>query len=419
LLLAVFWFVITLIKAKPYKEIPNTTISLEELSKIWMPYNQSVQDVPISSENIDMLFDLDNKKEDNQQEAQGTGENNNGSKKQENALDFSLVSPVKDFWTTYIQPYKNEISNQGVGPVIQELILQLEKYGQNPSVVIDNRDSESVELVSVRDNLAQVSLREHSYHVCAFMIDIVKETYRDYNNLIPKAIVTSLAHDIGKIPEYRVSGVYNAYDHPLVSAGKLAEIFAGHDVFWAKQVIQSVKEHHIASKDQWTILLKRADRQAREMELLKFTSQYEIKPFESWFNVDTFLEELKNYINVTQMNKWEAFSYNGVVYCRPELIFSIAKKMCRDAKVLDLAFVYESEKETVFRLVVSALRKENCIPDVLGQGYSRKFEIKTKVGMVKSIKYVLTPIVSEKLITPEIEGRKQGLLEIISAVIPL
>lgn len=408
------------------KRLPEITISLEELAQIWLPYNEMVKNVPTSDEDIEKLFyDLEettSKTEDVKQSSSEKTETadatDKSQKHQENISIIESIGPLKELWAYCIQPYRQEIQDQGVSPVIQELINIIEKHGQNPSIVIDNRDSEAIELVSVRDNLAQVTLKEHTYHVCIKMIDIVKEAYKDYNNLMPKAIVTSLAHDIGKIPELRVSGLYNTYDHPLVSAGKLAEIFAGHDIFWAKQAIQSVKEHHLATKDQWTALLKQADRRARETELLKYTSQYEIKTFESWFSVDVFLKELEGYINVTQTNKWEAFSFQGLIYCKPELLYTIARKMCREAKVLDLMFIYESEKESVFRLIVNTLRGENLIPDIIGQGhYARRFEIKTKVGMVKNMKFTLTPIKADRFNIADIEHRKQGFLEVINAVV--
>ncbi len=460
--------------------LPEVSISLEELSQIWMPYNKNVEPAPTSEENIEELFEeikedgtvvsipgsniaatpvsataintvsspvpqttatpatqMENTPVSAPGEAEQTGgegpgmdqsvatetpqqetktQPQAGKKPQGIALPDS-VGLLKEFWAKCVLPYKQEIQEQGMGPVIQELVNLIEKHGQSPSVVTDNRDTESTELVSVRDNLSQVSLKEHTYHVCMKMIDLVKETYKDYQNLMPKALVTCLAHDIGKIAALRETGAYNTYDHPLVGASKLAEIFSGHDVFWAKQAIQSVKDHHIASKDQWTALLKQADREARQTELLRFTSQYEIKPFDAWFSVDRFLKELEGYINVTQTNKWEAFSFQGLVYCKPDLLYSIAKKMCREAKVLDLMFVYESDKESVFRLVVNALRKEGLIPDMIGQGhYARRFEIKTKVGIAKSAKFMLTPIKAERFNMAEIEARKQGFLEIISAV---
>ncbi|HGJ67339.1 TPA: hypothetical protein ENS27_18410 [bacterium] len=154
------------------KRLPEMTISLEELAQIWLPYNETVKNVPTSDEDIEKLFgDLEettSKTEDSEQassEKTETADATDKTQKQQDEISIiESIGPLKEFWAYCIQPYKQEIQEQGVSPVIQELINLIEKHGQNPSIVIDNRDSEAVELVSVRDNLAQVTLKEHTYH---------------------------------------------------------------------------------------------------------------------------------------------------------------------------------------------------------------------------------------------------------------
>ena len=157
---------------------------------------------------------------------------------------------LSSFLDDCINPYEKTIETQGVLSVVQSLIDIMEKHGSVPSVVMDARDDESLSLVSVRDNLVKISLKDHTYSVTRNMIALLKEEYRDYENLIPKAIIVSLAHDLGKIPELRESGLYNTSKHPLISASKLDELFVGmDDVFWRKDAVEVVREHHISTNN--------------------------------------------------------------------------------------------------------------------------------------------------------------------------
>jgi hypothetical protein len=218
---------------------------------------------------------------------------------------------LSSFLDDCINPYEKTIETQGVLSVVQSLIDIMEKHGSVPSVVMDAGDDESLSLVSVRDNLVKISLKDHTYSVTRNMIALLKEEYRDYENLIPKAIIVSLAHDLGKIPELRESRLYNTSEHPLISASKLDELFVGmDDVFWRKDAVEVVREHHISTNNQFTNLLKAADRKAREMELIIFSSGYEIKPFKAWFDADEFLKMLEPDINTAKNGKNKHKGYN-------------------------------------------------------------------------------------------------------------
>ncbi len=271
---------------------------------------------------------------------------------------------LDDFIRDFIAPYKNVFDSQNVFDVLKQVIEILHKHGHNPSIVLDNKDQEAVSLVSVKDNLAKTSLKDHSCLVGIILVNKIKETYAQYENIMPKAIIAALAHDIGKIPELRLTGVYNTKEHPLVSANKLNELFFGNPVFWAKDVIKAISEHHISSTgDQFTQLLQQADRQARQQELLKYSKDFSIKPFREWFRADDFLKMIEPYINVSQSgNKWQAFTFKGVIYCRPDYIYDTVKKMCRENKVLDLSFAYEAEKENVLKMIINELANRKLHP---------------------------------------------------------
>ncbi len=75
--------------------------------------------------------------------------------------------------------------------------------------------------------LTKITLKDHSYTVANNIVEIVRETL-NYENLVPRAIITALAHDLGKIPEYSESGSYcNTHEHTLIGTAKLKELASG------------------------------------------------------------------------------------------------------------------------------------------------------------------------------------------------
>jgi len=90
-----------------------------------------------------------------------------------------LVGPLKVFWEQCIRPYRANFEAQGVWDIAEELIELIEQHGHVPSVVLDNKDTESMDLLSVRDNLAKVSLKEHTYSVALHIVEIVKDQYQE------------------------------------------------------------------------------------------------------------------------------------------------------------------------------------------------------------------------------------------------
>ncbi|MCX5814111.1 MAG: HD domain-containing protein, partial [Proteobacteria bacterium] len=274
-------------------------------------------------------------------------------------------------------------------------------------------------LRSVKDYLNNVSLEEHTYSVTRNLISILKEDNADYELSVPKALITGLAHDIGKIPEYVESGKYNTLNHSTISADKLAELLTDVDVFWKKDAIAAVKEHHASSKDQFTNLLKEADRRAREMELVRFTSGYDIIPFKEWFSVDEFIRRMLPDINIAKDQvKHKVFSFKGVIYARHTYLYELARNICNDKMVIDLMFVYKSEQEAATRLVVNLLKESGFIMDTLHRNKSFQSFI-IKIAGRKDKKEHLTPIKPDKRFDmAEIEKRKMGYLETIDDVAP-
>lgn len=382
-------------------EAQQIEVSLEELASIWLKKEEVVQESVKEVEKQVEEIKQDNK----------------------TVSVSQSVSMLQKYYDELIRPYEHLFVQQKVDDVLRKIIDMLDKHGNVPSVVIDVKDNESVDIITVRENLAQVSLMEHTFNVVRNMISIVKQNYSDPDNFIPQSVIVALAHDIGKIPELRLSGVYNSYDHQVVSANWLAEQFIGKDVWWAQQAVVAVRDHHYKSKDTLTQLLKQADMQARQTELVSYTKQYEIKSFEQWFNLNVFLNDyLEKEINVSERGKVEAFTFKGIVYVKPDLIYKLAKKYMFDLRLIDAIFLYESEKEEVIKRIVQLIRQNGLLFNAIGEGYfSRKFLIKYKHQQAKQ-NWILVAMYIEpfKDRLEEIERRKSGtFLELIDSITPV
>jgi hypothetical protein len=400
---------------RPAEEEKKITITLADLSAIWTKYNDTYEAINIA-ESKDNIAPLYGEKQETNDETAKESE----VRDPDSDISSPAVGPIKFFWESCITPYEHVFQRQGVADVVKTLVEIIEKYGNCPSVSTNKKDSESADLFSVKDNLAQVPLKDHTYAVAYNLVEEVKTAYNDYENLIPKAVVAGLAHDIGKIPEFRDSRAYNTSEHHLISALKLNEILAGKELYWLKHVIKAVEEHHICSNDEFTILLKKADKMARQTELMKFTKEYSIMNFGDWFNTETFYREMEPKINYSPVyGKWDAFTFRGIIYCKPDFIYNTLQKLCKEAKALDLSFIYKSEKENALRKVVNKLREADLVPGLLAPNQiARKFEIKWKMG--SPFKNILIPLKIANFYDMEkIEARKTDFMQMLERVTPV
>jgi hypothetical protein len=335
------------------------------------------------------------------------------------SLPPAIIATTKSFWDECVAPYLKVIEVQGARSVVEDLMRLIEEQGHHPSVAAGVEDAESADLYSVKDSLAKVSIKDHSFSVVRIMVDMARQGYADSESMTPLVIVTGLAHDIGKIPEYRLTGIYNTHEHALVSMNKLQELFTGLAIPWQRAALAAVRDHHSRSNDQFTALLKAADQKARSYELVQSLKGYELLPFERWFDAGRFLREyVRPGVNVAQTNKWQAFTLKGCVFVRPEFLYEAAKKMCREMRVLEVGFVYETEQDGMIRRIVTRLREGGHIHEMLPQGRSSLyFELKTSVGGGRKVKAALTPLTGDAFDNLEMEKRKTDFLSILDDVV--
>jgi len=408
-------------------------ISLEDLSGIWLRYNEDLDSVELAAK-----MDADKKHTKaisglygSDSDADTSDEGNAVDKIKKDSADEneniqevavfsagtvktkSLSAFVKD-----MSPFFNEFEKQNAFELFVALVKELDAHSDCPSIVISNDDQESVDLYSVRDNLRNITLVDHTVRVAREMLIAAGNTYVGYIEKIPQVTVIALAHDIGKIPERYDTGGYNTHEHANVSVSRLLELYkkVGKEILWFPDAERAVRGHHLPSaKDQLTCVLKVADKEARKGELHSFTSQFKEIPTEEWFDVDKFIEKIAYSVNDLRNGKWKAFSFRGLVYCSSELVYKVAKKMCAEAKALDLTFVYESEEENALHRIVGILKDKDYVADVLLPGRSIvRISIKSPTGHRK---FNVVPLRGDRFKDyGQLEGRKFGYLESIKEV---
>jgi hypothetical protein len=332
---------------------------------------------------------------------------------------------VRDF----IVPYQGILETQGVLKPLLRMADVLEEYGQCPSVVLEakTQDEEAADLISIRETLAQVTLKDHTHRVTKHGIEGLLATYKDPEPLIPKMLVACLGHDFGKIPGFRQSGIYSMRDHPAISVVKVREIFEGQDVFWLDEVCQVIQTHHRYVKDGVATLLKHADGQAREEEVAMVSQSYEIKKWDDWFAVPLFLAMVEPLINVTpgksrtvagRNTEWAAYTHKGVVYCQTTALYRVVKDLAKQLKVVDIHLLRQSDREYVLRTLAASLQKAGVLADTIGEGYyGRKYNVRLRNQQQLGV-YCL-PIVEAVFQTKpsDLEQRKSGFFGFIEDVV--
>jgi hypothetical protein len=333
---------------------------------------------------------------------------------------------VRDF----IVPYRGILEAQGVLVPVLRMVDVLEEYGQCPSVVLEakTQDEEAGDLVSIRDTLAKVTLKDHTHRVTKHGIEGLLATYKDPDPLIPKMLVACLGHDFGKIPAFRQSGIYSMRDHPAISVVKVKEMFEGQDVFWLDEVCQVIQSHHRHVKDGFATLLKQADGQAREEEVAMVSQSYEIKKWDDWFAVPRFLGMLEPLINVTtgkgrtvavpRNGEWVAFTHQGVVYGQTTALYRVVKDVAKQVKVVDIHLLRQSDREQVMRTLAASLQKAGVLADTIGEGYyGRKYTVRLKNQQQLGV-YCLPIVEAAFQAKPSaLEQRKSGFLGFIEEVV--
>ena len=398
----------------------NITITLEELSVIWLKYNKpyqiptapSIAATPIPAEGVT-------------EAAPGAPDVAGVPSPLDTPAHVPAPPPSTpaapalasaNFIRSVVDPYAKICIQQKALDGIYRLIELLDSEGGCPSIVIKSKDKSESDLESFRDILAKVTLRAHSHRTAMTGIEYLKKSYRDYQNLIPKMIVCALGHDIGKIPSFREGDRYSKHDHPIISADKVRELFTGTNEKWLDDALNVIRDHHRKSNEQFTCLLQRADAKARELEVAEAGMGFVAKEWDEWFDAKAILEIIKPEINVLQTgNKWKAFSFGGIVYCHADLFFEAAKKLAAMQKIVDLYLHSLREKDHCIRKVVDGLRITGAVSSEIGHEYTGRL-YNVEMGQFGNRQQRLTPLKCEAFEKLPSDIDKDGFFHSIKGV---
>jgi len=328
---------------------------------------------------------------------------------------------VRDF----VMPYQGILETQKVlGPILT-MIDVLEEYGQCPSVVLETKtqDEEAGDLYSIRDTLAQVTLRDHTHRVTKHGVAALLAAYKDPEPLIPKMLMACMGHDLGKIPAFRSSGIYTMRDHPGISVMKIREYCEKLDLFWLDEVCEAVQGHHRHMKDTFASLLKEADGRAREEEVAVVTQTMEVKTWDSWFSVADFLSMIEPMINMgvgehAKKGEWVGVSMHGVVYCQTKALYGVVKELARQKRIVDIHLLRLSDRDQVLCRLAESLGQAGVLTDSIGEGFAGR-RYKLRLTTKKEFPIYAVPILeaSFKVTPSELEQRKTGFFKLIDEVL--
>jgi len=366
-------------------------------------------------------------------------------------------SETKAFYEEFIAPCEGVIGQKALKTIV-EILRLLDQEGSCPSVVSD--ESWSDEEANIYSALEKVSLRDHSFNTARNMLEILRREYSDFEMVIGKGLIAALGHDLGKIPRLR-RAFYSTGDHPINSAMVVSNL--AKDLPYREELVKAVRSHHETTNDLFTLLLKEADRRAREEEIaeskLLCTSetQEESEPAEpprsseaennesappdptdlSWLDLDDLLSRIEPYINryVDRSGNildetpptgeiWWAFSMkDGLVYVMPSLISRIVGQIAREKGLSPFAYSLARDKEfqrKVEKAVASRLIEKGYIPDLIHEGYSGARFVVSFSGKKKDMVGFYLPVRAEAfgIGVGKLEARKEGVLMGIQKVRP-
>lgn len=240
-------------------------VALEEIAKIWLENEAYLE---VAKEKV---------KEEVKREVK------------EERLQTQIIVPEfnmqrsKDLFNEYVvknQEYFDEYSIR----IIIDLIRFLEKFKDNPSVVsLFKDDFEYKQMTkdmvisgySSYDILREVDIYTHTFNVVDKSIEILKaEKGDEYRLSLSRAIISALAHDLGKIEKFKevLSSIslelFKKAPHYVISKSIFLELYPDYE--YKNEIVEAIENHHSSYKKSNNYFLKlliQADKEARKKEI--------------------------------------------------------------------------------------------------------------------------------------------------------
>lgn len=393
------------------KQIPEIQVKIEDLANyIWLKHNDELaktyyeiiekteqtptQELPQTQLIENISTDLTNSLPDH------TTSPLDSQIIQQHTVSFSDQT-VREIYKEFVQPFEIYYKEQNALNIVLKGLSLLDKHGNCSSLTsVSPKDSEYLDteledLNLYKDILAKVSLKDHTYHVVSISFQLLKEKFSEYQINVPRIITAALFHDIGKIPELWLSSGRKA--HNYVSANVLHSIAkeVNSSPFWLDQVAQIIRDHHLpTTKDPFVRILQEADKKARVLELSQSLSQYNIIPFDNWFSIDEFLNDLAKEVNNDKHGvKWLAFSFKDVIYLKPDGLYDLVEIQRNRKKAISEEFIWQKreEKMKIILKIVNLLNSKEILVEGLIDPKTNKipkFKIYRKDGRTYSMSLI-------------------------------
>ena len=354
--------------------------------------------------------------------------------------------------------------------VCVQILRLLDREGGCPSVVDVQGDVEGNWDENTYQLLGRTTLLDHSLNVAEQVLQLLSDA--DDWHVIPDTMIAALGHDLGKLESMR-GYLYSLGEHPLAAGRCLDRITELKQLRRKDEIRQAIKLHHKRPQGLIAKTLKKADQKARQIELenaaakvdekaittieeketpapkqqdgnrrAAWKTQEEIynetgranfgKPksetpqlmdISGWFDADSFLEELKPYINKMFGRRFMAFSMSdGHVYFQTKVLEDVARKMAEQAGNMEVTTMGQRDESmrSVLLTIVNHLRQDH---DVIARGlikdnfFGGYFDVTRKIG--KPMKGYYTPFHAEAFGSiAEMEQNKPKMLRDIQSVKP-
>ncbi len=321
------------------------------------------------------------------------------------------------YWDRCFYRYREIWGKYNLYDIGYTLFHALMLYGDCPSVTINERyDREASDYATIKHFF--LDLRFHVFFTIDYILDILRQENSFSSDLsIVFMLLVAFAHDIGKI--YANDARFRRMDHPKISAAILRKMLTPKNMNW-DDIIDNIKFHHEKPNSHRGNILKDADGFARTQEAGPNAVRSSEVLLGNWFDLDRYIDILKNDINITEGTKLRAFSHSSVAYFAPNTLIAAAQKLAIEKNALDVRLYRKSDSKTVLLRITELLKSAELIAGELKNGFfGRKYEIiYSRKDMYNTEAYFM-PLIIEKFGRPsDIEKNKKGILRLIENVVP-
>jgi HD domain len=335
-----------------------------------------------------------------------------------------------------IAPHRALIGKIGSLEALAELLRILYDGGEVPSLVglsgktYDGEYKKLSQHKPFLEILEKVSLYDHTYNVLKAVLDTAENDMRRYELFIPSIITAALAHDLGKIPSLWSASSLRKNGHEAVGAATLESLLVGHrNEEFTKSVLNAVRYHHANIEiDTVARIILDAEAKARESEIIAADPRFTVKPLRDWLDLAKLAELLLPAVNQliikNRQAKWNAISFQGVVYCMPNHVRRLLSRLAMENHIIDcrLARASREDNRSMLADFADMLRDRGLLAWRISEGhFGLKFFFRSSIPALQEKEFLTIPIKAELLpvLPSELERAKTDYLKTIVSVSPV